>query len=110
MLLDVTPQFTVNAYSPILEASDVNMTSKGQVLIPKSVRARVGLKPGAAVTVGVNDRGEAVIVPQRRNETVEERRLRIRAAIEAARGTMDTGFATTDEYMDFIRPHRRDPL
>jgi AbrB family looped-hinge helix DNA binding protein len=89
---------------------DVNMTSKGQVLIPKTIRDRVGLVPGAQVTVGINDRGEAVVLPKRVAETPEERRSRIRAALEAARGSMRTGFATTDEYMDFIRPHRRDPL
>ncbi|MEA2999577.1 MAG: antitoxin PrlF [Sphingomonadales bacterium] len=89
---------------------DVNMTSKGQVLIPKTIRDRVGLVPGAQVTVGINDRGEAVVLPKHVAETPEERRSRIRAALEAARGSMRTGFATTDEYMDFIRPHRRDAL
>lgn len=99
----------MNAYAPITEASDGNMTSKGQVLIPKAVRDRVGLAPGAPITVGVNDRGEAVVLPRGATETPEERRARILAGIESVAGTADFGFATTDEYMDFIRPHRLDP-
>ncbi|MEA3032143.1 MAG: antitoxin PrlF [Sphingomonadales bacterium] len=100
----------MNKPAPVGEFADVNMTSKGQVLIPKTIRDRVGLVPGAQVAVGINDRGEAVVLPKRIAETPEERRSRIRAALEAARGSMRTGFPTTDEYMDFIRPHRRDPL
>ena len=52
-----------------------NMTSKGQVLIPKDVRDLIGLKPGSPVDVGVNDRGEAVVVPSGAAfaETAEER-------------------------------------
>lgn len=100
----------MNVYAPITDASDGNMTSKGQVLIPKAVRERVGLKPGAPVTVGVNDRGEAVVVPRLAGETREERILRLRAAIEAVAGTVKSGFASTDEYMDYLRPWRNDPL
>ncbi len=100
----------MNAHSQISEAVDVNMTSKGQVLVPKIIRDRIGLVPGGRVRVGINDRGEAVILPAETRETPEERRLRIRAALEAVRGTVDIGFASTDEYMDFIRPHRHDPL
>lgn len=85
-----------------------NMTSKGQVLIPKDLRDRAGLQPGTPVTIGLNKRGEVVVLPHPASETAEARRDRIRASIEAARGSVDTGFATTDEYMDFIRPHRHD--
>jgi AbrB family looped-hinge helix DNA binding protein len=100
----------MNVHATITDASDGNMTSKGQVLIPKAVRERVGLAPGAPVTVGVNDRGEAVVLPRTQEETVEERYTRIRAAIDRVAGTRDFGFATTDEYMDYIRPWRNDPL
>lgn len=100
----------MNVYAPITDASDGNMTSKGQVLIPKVVRQRVGLRPGEPVTVGVNDRGEAVVLPKVAEETREQRVARIRAAIESVAGTVKSGFASTDEYMDFIRPWRHDPL
>ena len=96
----------MNVHAPITEATTGNMTSKGQVLIPKALRERAGLFPGGEVTVGMNDRGEVVVLPRAQAESSEERRRRIRASLEAVRGTMKTGFATTDEYMDFVRPHR----
>ena len=40
-----------------------NMTSKGQVTIPRDVRRAVGLVPGKPVVVEMNDRGEAVVRP-----------------------------------------------
>lgn len=100
----------MNAPIPVDEFVDTNMTSKGQVLIPKSMRDKLGLLPNGPVRVAMNDRGEVTVKPLSKAETPDERRARIRAAIESVRGTVDIGFATTDEYMDFIRPHRRDPL
>lgn len=98
----------MNVHAPITEANDGNMTSKGQVLIPKALRDRAGLVPGGEVTVGINEQGDIVVRRRGDAETPEQRRARIRAGIEAVRGTLKTGFATTDEYMDFIRPHRRE--
>lgn len=94
----------MNVYSPITEASDVNMTSKGQVLIPKAIRDRIGLIPGKPVQVGINDRGEAVILPcpAARAETPGERKARILAAIDAMAGKYSFGMST-DEYMAEIR-------
>jgi bifunctional DNA-binding transcriptional regulator/antitoxin component of YhaV-PrlF toxin-antitoxin module len=100
----------MNSYKPLTDVCDVNMTSKGQVLIPKNLRDRAGLTPGKSLAVGMNDRGEVVVMSRQAAETVEQRRARIREALESMRGTLDTGFASTDEYMDFIRPHRHDPL
>ena len=40
-----------------------NMTSKGQVTIPRDVRRATGLVPGKPVLVEMNDRGEAVVRP-----------------------------------------------
>ena len=96
----------MNVHSPITDVSDTNMTSKGQVLIPKALRERAGLVPGQAVMIGLNDRGEVVVLPRGPAETPEQRRARMLAAIEAVAGTAPTGFASTDAYMDFIRPWR----
>lgn len=98
-------------HSRIDEETVVNMTSKGQVLMPKAIRDRIGLVPGQPVRIGINDRGEAVVLPAAPavQETAEERRARIKAAILSVAGSIDTGFATTDEYMDYIRPHRLEP-
>ena len=40
-------------------ASTVN--SKGQVTIPKKVRARLGIRAGSTVAFGLNDSGEVVL-------------------------------------------------
>lgn len=95
----------MNAQSKIEYETLVNMTSKGQVLIPKDLRDRHGLKPGEPVRVGENDRGETVVLPAhtQREETREQRIARIRGALESARGTIDLGGMTTDEYMRELR-------
>lgn len=81
-----------------------NMTSKGQVLIPKEVRDRVGLVPGKPVRVGVNDRGEAVIEPTEKlsEEGRNARLARARAAIQAMAGKFADG-RSTDEIMRELR-------
>jgi antitoxin PrlF len=43
-----------------------NLTSKGQVTVPKSVRDYLGLKPGAAVAFERLPSGEVVLRPARR--------------------------------------------
>jgi hypothetical protein len=57
------------------------------------------------VRVGLNDRGETVVLPAQGQgvETKEQRRARIRAALEAAAGTIDLDGMTTDEYMRWLR-------
>lgn len=42
-----------------------NLTSKGQVTVPKKVRDYLGLKPGAAVTFAHLDNGEIALRPAR---------------------------------------------
>ena len=86
----------MNAPSKIEHETIVNMTSKGQVLIPKAVRERNGLVPNGPVRVGVNDRGETVILPagNRADETAEQRYVRIKLAIASVRGSLKTGQGT----------------
>ena len=99
----------MNVQAKITDETRVNMTSKGQVLLPKAIRDKIGFVLGGPVSVGINDRGEVVVRPDH-EETPEERLERIRAAIDSVAGTLKTGFASTDEYMDFIRPYRHDPI
>ena len=95
----------MNMHAKIDHEAIVNMTSKGQVLLPKAIRDRLGLLPGRPVRVGINDRGEAVVLPADRDnarETLEERKARIRASIMSIAGKYSTG-QSTDDYMREIR-------
>lgn len=79
------------------------MTSKGQVTVPKSLRDRLGLRPGAAVEFELRPQGEVVVRParpgrQRRRRTGRFARLR---------GTLKTGM-TTDELMRLLRGYGED--
>lgn len=100
----------MNAHIPITDFVDVNMTSKGQVLIPKAIRDRIGLRPGKPVVVAINDRDQVVVLTpeeaQRRTETVEQRRARIHEAIASVEGLYDFGGGTTDEIMADMRGDR----
>lgn len=98
----------MSAQTRIEHETLVNMTSKGQVLIPKALRDRNGLVPNGPGRVGINDRGETVVLPAQPidGETRDQRKARIRAAIESARGSIDLGGKTTDEYMRWLRGDR----
>jgi len=91
----------MNAQAKITDETRVNMTSKGQVLLPKAIRDKIGLVPGGSVRVGINDRGEVVVLPDRK-ETREERLARIDANILAMTGIWKTDL-TTDEIMRELR-------
>lgn len=84
--------------APIDKRTTTNMTSKGQVLIPKDVRDAIGLVPGRPVDVGMNDQGQAVIVPAalRTDETAEQRSARIMAAFARASRVHRTGRPTAE--------------
>jgi AbrB family looped-hinge helix DNA binding protein len=101
----------MNAYTPFAAFFDVNMTSKGQVLIPKALRDQIGLRPGKPVAVGLNELGQIVVVTpeeaRRRSETADERRLRIRAAVASVADKYDFGGGSTDEIMADLRGDRR---
>lgn len=90
--------------APVDIRAITNMTSKGQVLIPKDVREAAGLIPGRPVKVGINDRGEAVVLPQEdgAKETPEERVARVMAALERIRPMYRTA-RSTDEIMRDLR-------
>jgi AbrB family looped-hinge helix DNA binding protein len=62
-----------------------NVTSKGQVTVPKSVRDYLGLKPGTAVTFERLGTGEIVLRPARRSSRERPSafaRLRGRASVK----------------------------
>ena len=76
----------MNAHGKIEIETTVNMTSKGQVLIPKEIRDRMGLKPNAPVRVCINRNGETVILAHRRRRQCEGRRAHSGAGEHRAAG------------------------
>jgi AbrB family looped-hinge helix DNA binding protein len=73
-----------------------NMTSKGQVTIPKRMRDAAGLKPGKPVSVDFVD-GKVVLSPGKKIGKSE-----FRKRLEKVRGTLNLGM-TTDEFMKLMR-------
>ncbi|UVO53577.1 AbrB/MazE/SpoVT family DNA-binding domain-containing protein [Sphingomonas sp. SUN039] len=91
---------------PLANEQVSRVTSKGQVLLHKSVRERAGIAPGARVRVGTNDQGQAIVEPVDVWPTdPEERSRRIRAAIAEYAGKFATG-TSTDEQMRELRGDR----
>lgn len=73
-----------------------NLTSKGQVTIPKQIRDALNLAPGSAVEFAVNRNGEVVI--HKADARVSHQSDRF----EAARGKADIKWRT-DELMALLR-------
>ncbi|TKD50083.1 AbrB/MazE/SpoVT family DNA-binding domain-containing protein [Sphingomonas baiyangensis] len=94
----------MNAITEIRARTVTNMTSKGQVLIPKDVRDAIGLVPGKPVSVGINAAGQAVVLPEPASagEDRVERVARLMEALREARGRYTTG-RSTDEIMLDLR-------
>lgn len=91
----------MNLYQPLQERTESQMSADGMVTVPEHIRRATGLVPGRPVIVGLNDRGEVVILTRtqakRIGETREERRARIDVALaEAASGKYSTGQSTAE--------------
>lgn len=79
-----------------------NLTSKGQVTVPKKFRDYLGLQPGAAVEFAFGPRGEVVVrAAQRLKAPAKTRHL------GRLRGVLDTG-RSTDELMALLRGYDAD--
>ena len=80
------------------------LTAKSQVTIPKDVRVMLGVQPGDLVRFERAADGRITLSKgQSQSETLEERKVRIRAALDAMSGVIDLGGLTTDEYMRELR-------
>ena len=99
----------MNAHLPISHSVEIEMTPDGEIHLPPQIRAAAGLIPGARLVTGINDRGEVVIMTRmqakRIGETVDQRRLRIGAAIDNLAGVHSTG-QSTGEIMEELRGSR----
>ena len=84
-----------------------NLTSKGQVTIPKDIRDALGLLPGKPVRFEMDEDGNARIIKADAEAEIARRkadfrnRLKEAQAIFKANDTMPG--ITVDEYMDLIR-------
>ena len=81
------------------------LTVKSQVTIPKDVRAALGVQPGDLVRFEKAADGRILLAKgdEPAAETPEQRRRRIRAALDSVRGSIDLGGLTTDAYMRDVR-------
>jgi AbrB family looped-hinge helix DNA binding protein len=79
------------------------VTTKGQVTIPKRVRDYLGIRPGSGVEFEVGPQGDVVL----RKAGPPSVRARPRSRFAALRGTRKTGM-TTDEIMNLLRGYEED--
>jgi AbrB family looped-hinge helix DNA binding protein len=80
------------------------MTIKGQILMPKSLRDRTGIKPGTRLEWSIDELGRPLLI-KLPDQTDAERRADIEARLDAAFGQC-TSSETTDAFMNRMR----DPL
>lgn len=79
------------------------VSEKGQVTIPKDIRAAAGVVPGSEVSFSL-DGGRIVITPVA-SHVRNDRRERLRAAAARVRSTLSPEFRQlgAQEIMDFLR-------
>ena len=73
-----------------MTTATTTITVKGQVTVPKHIRAALGLVPGTPVGFALNDEGEVVLRAARRSRRRQPDRF------EAARGKADVKWRTQD--------------
>jgi AbrB family looped-hinge helix DNA binding protein len=81
----------------------MRVSEKGQVTIPKDIRAAAGVLPGSEVSFSL-DGGKIVITPVA-SPVRNDRRDRLRAAAAKVHGTLSPDFRQlgAQEIMDFLR-------
>jgi AbrB family looped-hinge helix DNA binding protein len=79
------------------------VTTKGQVTIPKRVREYLGIQPGSGVEFEVGPQGEVTL----RKAGKPSKRARARGRFVALRGKRKSGM-TTDELMNLLRGYDED--
>jgi len=79
------------------------VTTKGQVTIPKRVRDYLGIRPGSGVEFEVGPEGEVLLRKAGKSAKVS----RARSRFAALRGTRKTGL-TTEALMNLLRGYDED--
>lgn len=79
------------------------VTEKGQVTIPKHIRAAAGVAPGSEVSFSLE--GRRIVITPVAGSVRDDRRAKLREAGARVRRSMDPEFKTlsADEIMEFLR-------
>lgn len=79
------------------------VTEKGQVTIPKHIRAAAGVAPGSEVTFSLE--GSRIVITPVGTNVKDDRRAKLSAAAARVRGSLSSEFKQlgADEIMRFIR-------
>ena len=79
------------------------VTEKGQVTIPKHIRAAAGVVPGSEVSFSLE--GSKIIITAVATNVRDDRRAQLRKAAAKVRGSMKPEFKQlgADEIMNFLR-------
>ncbi|MDZ7592759.1 MAG: AbrB/MazE/SpoVT family DNA-binding domain-containing protein [Rubrivivax sp.] len=79
------------------------VSEKGQVTIPKDIRAAAGVLPGAEVSFSID--GGKIVITLVASHVRNDRRERLRAAAARVRATLSPEFRQlgAQEIMDFLR-------
>lgn len=81
-----------------------NLTSKGQVTVPKKFRDYLGLQPGAPVDFAFGPEGEVIVRAADRMRMTHSSKAR---RLDGLRGVLATG-RSTDELMALLRGYDLD--
>jgi len=79
------------------------VTTKGQVTIPKRMREYLGIQPGSEVEFTVGSQGEVLL----RKAGKSSKRSGVRGRFAALRGTRKSGL-TTETLMNLLRGYEED--
>ena len=79
------------------------VTDKGQVTIPKHIRAAAGVGPGSEGSFSLE--GNRIVITPTATSVREDRRVRLRAAAARVHASLNPAFRQLDanEIMDFLR-------
>lgn len=83
----------------------MRVTEKGQVTIPKDIRDRYGIKPGAEVEFVADEKGPRLLLVSATGD-VSDREFD--AWLNAVSGTLDADGMTSEEYVEWLRGPRDD--
>jgi antitoxin PrlF len=79
------------------------VSEKGQVTIPKHIRAAAGVLPGSEVSLSLE--GSKIVITPVATSVRDDRRATLRAAAARVRGSLSPEFKQmgADDIMDFLR-------